>query len=227
MENSAVKEPDVKVIKILQPGGRVFAVVRVIEHETGKVILKDFSRSSWLFQRTIGRFLARRETRAYRRLEGLAGVPRLIGRVSPHGVLLEYVAGTNCRNAPPRDFSQEFFNDTKELLSEVRRRGVLHCDVAGNLVMGSDAKPWLVDFASAVIVPRGLGPVGSFLRNLRSQYDERAVLKMKRRRAPHLLSPQEAEQSRRLLPLERCLKAGERILKRTIGWLSRYDRTVF
>jgi len=215
-----VKREVLNVIETLQPGGRAFAVVRVIEHEGGKAILKDFSRSSLLFQQTFGWFLAGREIRAYRRLKGVAGVPRLIRRTCPHGLLLEYVPGTNCLDAPPDSFSREFFDQVGALLSQVRARGVLHCDVTGNLVRGIDGKPWLVDFASSVVLPRGLGPVETWLRNLRRKYDERAVLKVKRRRAPHLLTADEAEQSRAVLPLEGWVRVGEWLVKRTIGWLS-------
>jgi hypothetical protein len=220
LEDPTVKEAAFKVIDTLQPGGRIFAVVRVVEHQAGKAILKDFSRSSWLFQRTFGRCLARREARAYRRLRGVAGVPRLIRRVRPHGLLLEYVTGTNCLDASPASFSREFFNQVRSLLSEIRSRGVLHCDVGGNLILGTDCRPWLVDFASSVVLPGGLGPAGAFLRNLRARYDERAVLKMKRRRAPHLLELHEMEQSRTMLPFEGWVKVGERLVSRTIRRLS-------
>jgi len=220
MENPTVKEADSKVIETLQAGGPVFAVVRVVEHETGRAILKDFSRSTWVFQQSFGRFLAALEARAYRRLQGVAGIPRLIRRTSPDGLLLEYIAGTNCLDAGPDSFSQEFFDQVGELLSEVRARGVLHCDVGGNLVLGKDGKPWLVDFASSVVLPPGLGPAGAFLRNLRGKYDERALLKMKRRRAPHLLRAAEVERSRAVLPFEGWVKIAEGLLKRTIGRLS-------
>ncbi|MFB3903480.1 MAG: hypothetical protein ACE15E_08510 [Acidobacteriota bacterium] len=215
-----MKQAGFKVIETLQPGGRVFAVVRVVENETGQAILKDFSRSSWLFQRSAGRILAGREARAYRRLEGVTGVPRLLRRTSPHGLLLEYVAGVNCLALAPSSFSQEFFDQAGALLAEVRARGVLHCDVGGNLIRGVDGKPWLVDFASSVVLPRGLGRLGALLRELRGKYDERALLKMKRRRASHLLRPAEMERSRAALPLEAWVKIGEGLLKRTIGRMS-------
>ncbi len=215
-----MKAANLKVIGTLQAGGPIFAVVQVVTHETGRAILKDFSRSTWLFQQSFGRFLAALEARAYRRLQGVAGIPRLITRTSPHGLLLEYVPGTNCLNAGPDSFSQEFFDQVGALLSEVRARGVLHCDVGGNLVIGKDGKPWLVDFASSVALPPGLGPAGAFLRQLRGKYDERALLKMKRRRAPHLLRGIEVERSRAALPFEACAKMGERLVRRTIGWLS-------
>jgi len=220
LEDPAVLSTGFKVIEILQPGGGAFAVVRVVEHEGGKAILKDFSRSSWLFQRSFGRILARREARAYRRLCGVVGVPRLISRIDPHGLLLEYVSGTNCMDARPECFSQEFFDEAGSLLAVVRERGVLHCDVGRNLVLAPDGKPWLVDFASSAVLPYWLAGAGIFLRNLRAKYDERALLKIKRRRAPHLLSLADAKQSRTVLPFERWVKIGQMIVKRAIGRLA-------
>lgn len=215
-----MKETGFKVVATLQPGGRALAVVRVVERQNAKAVLKDFSRSSWLFKQSFGRCLAGLEARAYRRLDGVPGVPRLIERTSPDALLLEYVPGTNCMHASSDNFSGQFFEEAEALLREVRARGVLHCDVGGNLVIGTDGRAWLVDFASSVVLPRRLGRLNAFLRNLRARYDERALLKLKRRRAPHLLKPVENEQSRKSLPFEVWARAGERLVKRTIGWLS-------
>ncbi|RPI26034.1 MAG: hypothetical protein EHM61_12805 [Acidobacteria bacterium] len=204
----------------LQPGGGVFAVVRLVEHEGGQAILKDFSRSSRLFRSTFGAYLIGREAQAYGRLAGVAGIPRLIDRIRPDGLLLSHVAGPNCLSAPPEKFTQDFFDGALGILAKVRARGVLHCDVGGNLVLGSDGRPWLVDFGSSIVLPTWIGPLGSYLTSLREKYDERALLKLKRRRAPHLLSTSEDERSRVRLPFERWVGVGERVLRRTIGWMS-------
>lgn len=220
LENSSVKEDALEVIQTLQPGGRALAVVRVIKYETGRAVLKDFSRSSWLFRRSLGRLLAAREARAYRRLEGVPGVPRLLRRISPDGLLLEYIPGTNSMRATAGSFSTTFFDEASTLLAEIRARGVLHCDVGGNLLLGTDGRPYLVDFASSVVLPQKLGPVCSYLQRLRGEYDRRALLKIKRRRAPHLLRPAELEQSRAALPLEGWARIGEKVVRRTVGWLA-------
>jgi hypothetical protein len=212
-----------KVIQTLREGGGVFAAVRLVECEQSQAVLKDFGCSPWLFRSSFGAWLAAREARAYRRLEGVPGVPRLIGRVSRHGLLLEYVAGVNCREAAPDRFSHDLFDRAGELLATVRARGVLHMDVGGNLIVGADGRPWLVDFGASLILGRALGPLRSRMANLRSKYDERALLKIKRRRAPHLLRPTEAQRSQARLPLEDWARLGERISKRAVDWLSRHS----
>ena len=215
-----MEETPFKVIRTLQEGGGVLAAVRLVESERSQAILKDFSRSSWFFRSSFGAFLASCEARAYRRLEGIPGVPRLIRRVSAHGLLVEYVAGANSREAAPDLFTQDFFDRAFQLLALVRARGVLHLDVGGNLVCGADGRPWLVDFASCATLPRGLGPFTRRLAGLRKKYDERALLKIKRRRAPHLLRASEAEASRVTLPLEGWARFAERIADRTVSWMA-------
>jgi len=213
-----MKNAPANVIQTIQPGGRVFATVAVIERQGDKAVLKDFSHCSWFFRSTFGVFLIGHETRAYRRLQGVPGVPRLIDRPCRQALLLEYVAGINCLASPPRGFSQDFFDQALLLLSEVRSRGVLHLDVAGNLILGADGRPWLVDFGSCVVVPKWFG--ARYLSDLRRKYDERALLKLKRRRAPQLLRPAEAERSRAILPFETWVRIAEKLLKRTIARIS-------
>ncbi len=197
------------------------ATVVLVETESGdKAILKDFSRSSWLFRLTFGALLIAREARAYRRLEAVSGIPRLIGMVKGRELFLEYVPGSNCIASPPHAFSQDFFDQALVLLAEVRARGVLHFDVGGNLVLGLDGRPWLVDFGSCLSLPPWLGGFGRRLADLRGKYDERALLKLKRRRAPQLLTPSEAEKSTAVLPFESWIKIAERLVKRTVAWMS-------
>ena len=54
------------------------------------VVVKDYEpRAPWV-RRMLAPFLLRREVRAYRRLEGIAAVPRLLGRVDDLALVFEY-----------------------------------------------------------------------------------------------------------------------------------------
>ena len=215
-----MEQTSFKVIRTVQEGGGVFAVVRLVEYAGGEAILKDFSRSPRLFRSSFGALLTAHETRAYRRLDGAPGVPRLIRRIGRDGLLVQCVAGVNCRDAAPNDLTQGFFDAALELFSRVRARGVLHMDIGRNLILGVDGRPWLVDFGSSLVLSRALGPLRSRMTNLRKKYDERALFKIKRRKAPHLLRESELERSAATLPLERWVTVAEKMSKVTVGLIA-------
>ena len=76
---------------------------------------KDFSRSSALVRFTVGVLMARREARAYARLDGVAGVPRLLARPAADALLLERIEGLPCVG-PAAGVTQAFFDDLDALL---------------------------------------------------------------------------------------------------------------
>src|SRR5262249_3283661 len=75
-------------VQALLEGGGAKADVLAVDLPSGPVIVKDFSRRSF-WGRLAGRLQIARETKAYRRLEGVAGVPRFVGRIDPWALALE------------------------------------------------------------------------------------------------------------------------------------------
>ena len=121
--------------EILRPGGAASAFVRVVETPAGLAVRKDFSRSSALVRFTVGALMARREARAYARLEGVAGVPRLLARPAADALLLERIEGVPCVAPVAAGVTQAFFDDLDALLVRLRSRGVLHGDVKRNVLV--------------------------------------------------------------------------------------------
>ena len=200
--------------EILRPGGAASAFVRVVETPAGLAVRKDFSRSSALVRFTVGALMARREARAYARLEGVAGVPRLLARPAADALLLERIEGIPCVAPVAAGVTQAFFDDLDALLARLRSRGVLHGDVKRNVLVTPAGGAVLVDFGASFVVPSRAGPLGRRLVALAARYDERSIARLKARVAPGLLTPRELDLVDAVLPLERAVKVGERLLRR-------------
>ncbi len=175
METELLKADELGRIEIVNDGER-----RWIRRETraARFGLRWFARSA-----------AAREARVLRALEGLDGVPRLLGW--ERGTLdRSYMEGAPMQRAQPRD--PRYYRAAHALLKRLRARGVAHNDLAKepNWLQRVDGSPAVVDFQIAWLSPRRGG-----LFRLLAREDLRHLLKHKRTYCPDALTPVE----RRLL----------------------------
>ena len=161
------------------------------EHRVAYRKLEDLP--AW--SQPIAQFLARREARALRAVQGIEGCPVLL-RADRRGILRDWSEGTPLQLAKPADAT--FYRDAKRLLRQMRRRGVTHNDIAKpqNWLMTPDGRAAVIDFQLAS-VHRFRGP----LFRTMAREDLRHLLKQKRAYAPDLLTPAEhAMLNRKALP---------------------------
>lgn len=128
-------------------------VVWRIEENGVKAIVKDFSRNSYWFRNVIGRFLIWREKKAYKRLEGLSGVPACFGSIGGTALIIEEIQGKDIGTAETgKSLDERFFNDLKELIDRFHDRGIAHCDLkrAPNIILGIDGNPYIIDWAASI-----------------------------------------------------------------------------
>jgi serine/threonine protein kinase len=194
-------------------------VLRLVESQGVSAVLKDYSSSRWWFRHTVGWLLAVREAAAYRALRDVPGVPRLLTGVSWDGLLLEYVDGPNCRKAAG-PWTPLFFQQLSELLRAVRQRGVLHLDVKRNVLVSRDGRPFLIDFATSIVLPSWLGPLRRLVLRLAADYDEQDVARLKRLLAPHLFTSQDEGKLMRRLPLAGLVRFLQEAIQRPVRWLT-------
>jgi len=170
----------------------------VVEVDARTVIVKDFSgRSPW--SRHLGRLQIRRETAAYRWLEGVSGVPAFVGRIDPWALAIERIDGERLAFAAlgpddgPRHVAQ-----LRKILDDVHARGVVHNDLRGreNVLLRRDSGLALVDFAAAVRLRPGGIAHRLFFRRL-AIADEAAFLKWKGMIAPGSYTPADQDFLRR------------------------------
>jgi len=147
------------------------------------------------YARPIAWYLARKEIRGLRAVQGIEGCPLLI-RANKVGLLRSWTKGTPLQLAKPSDAA--WYKDAKRLLREMRRAGVTHNDIAKpqNWLMTPDGRAAVIDFQLASVHRTR----GRLFRTM-AREDLRHLLKQKRAYAPDLLTPCEQRMlSRKALP---------------------------
>lgn len=126
--------------------------VLLVESGSGPVVVKDFApRGRWV-RRFLAPWLLAREEGAYRRLQGIAAIPRLIGRVDAHALVIEYRPGVLVSRSLRGKLPGTFLDELEATIDEMHRRGVVHLDLRhrSNVLAGEDGRPVVIDFASAL-----------------------------------------------------------------------------
>ncbi len=121
-----------------------------------------------------------RELEAYRRLEGLAGVPNCYGMVADRYLVLEYVRGTPYREAQWAD-RDAWFASLLEVIRGFHERGVAHGDLKSksNLMVTDDERPCVLDFGTTVMHKDGLHPFNNLVFGYLKRLDLNAWVKHK------------------------------------------------
>jgi serine/threonine protein kinase len=137
---------------VLNHGGWGNPDVLLVETELGSVVVKDYSQRTHSVRRWLGPWLLRREARAYRRLEGLEAVPRLLGQLDTAALVIEYRPGVLLSRSLAGQLPGTFLVELQGAITEMHRRGVVHLDLRhrSNILASPDGRPVLIDFASAL-----------------------------------------------------------------------------
>ncbi len=153
--------------------------VLLVRADGGRVVVKDFAPRSWLVRQTIGRWLTRREIRAYRTLADHPNVPKLVGEIDALAFALEYRPGRRLTRSTFKILPREFAEELKRAIDGLHERGVAHLDLShrSNVMIGEPSrKPILIDFASAVCFEPG-GLAARTLLPWLARVDQRAFRK--------------------------------------------------
>ena len=182
--------------KLLRNGRFANARVERVRIDGTDWIFKDFASRAFVVRHTVGRFLLGREVRALRRLEGLSGIPSQAFRVDALSMAARFVPGRALADTPKGPFSTDFLLALEALLRQVHARGLVHLDTrgGGNLLIGPDGTPGIIDFQAALStrwMPRSLR---RWLENM----DLSGVYKKWQRWQPDTLGPARLEHLDRL-----------------------------
>lgn len=196
------------VSRRLRAGGGSRPELLLLEDEGRRAVLKDYRQSGRLMRVLAGPWLIGREARIYGILAGAAGVPRLIRRLDRCALLVEHIEGRSCADYADGELSAEFFDRLLEMVEGMHARGVVHCDIKNraNIVVASEGRPYVLDFASAFTRGRRL----NVLRRLafeRFRIDDlRGVMKA-RLLVGQLWNERDAQFAFRRGPAERVVRA--------------------
>lgn len=164
--------------RVLNRGRWGNADVLLVDAPAGPVVVKDFAPRGWLVRRILGPWLLTRESLAYRRLEGMRAVPRLLGRLDAEALVFAYRPGTLLSRSLRGRLPEAFLEELSEAIEEMHRRGVVHLDLRhrSNILADDEGHPILLDFASSLRVDPRSRPGRWLLRSL-GRLDRRALEK--------------------------------------------------
>jgi len=168
--------------------------VWLIEENSVRAVVKDFSTNRFLFRNTFGRFLVWREAKAYKKMNGLRGVPSLYRVVGGLALVIEEIPGMDLEEAENgTKLPDGFFDALKEVVDGFHERGVAHCDLkrAANILVGQDGNPYIIDWAAAIFRNKYRIPFFNLIYRRFLQDDYNAITKRKLRLYPELVDPEE------------------------------------
>ncbi|MFT3789119.1 MAG: hypothetical protein QM770_23575 [Tepidisphaeraceae bacterium] len=187
----------------IESGGQTWALETTVKHDfwaatgfyrsaSGERAVVKINRQKMfviLPLRWIGRWLGNREMRAYRKLQDLPNIPRLIGPATDTGFAHSFIeGGPLTRDKKPPD---GFFDELQALTDELKRRGIAYVDSnkPQNILLGDDGRPYLIDFQVSCDASQWWPPaLGRWVLNLMYRGDVYHVAKNKRRFRPDLLT---------------------------------------
>lgn len=207
-------------VRVLRRGFRERPEVRQIRLQGEDAVVKDYGRGGTLFKRLLGSYLVAREAAALRRAAGVPGVPRLLGRPRPWTLALEYVDATRITALPGPQVDEQFARRLTRIIDELHARGIAHGDLEklDNILVRSDGRPAVVDFAAAIMV--GLNPLAALAFPHVAANDCRAVLKLKSVYAPELLDDEERARLTRRTLVETCFRRFRGYVRRAVTALA-------
>ena len=194
---------------ILRKPSSTRPTVWVVEKNGMRAIVKDFSANRFFLRNTAGRFLIWRESKAYRKLMNLSGVPVLHRVIDGLALVLEEIPGGMIdKYTKEMGIPDSFFHALKHLVGECHKRGIAHCDLkkASNILLGDDGHPYIVDWGAAIFEREfRFFPLNLIYRRFMLD-DHMAIIKLKLRLSPETVALEEREHYNRRSAAERLIR---------------------
>ena len=187
--------PEIKC-GILRRPSATRPTIWIVEEKGVRAVVKDYTTSRFLFRNTVGRFLVWRESKAYGKMKNLAGIPNLYRVIDGLSLVVEEIPGRNLEELEDMmEIPQAFFDALKELVAEFHKRGLAHCDLkrAPNTLLGNDGLPYIIDWGASISEKEfRLFPLNHIYRKFLKD-DNVAIIKMKMRHTPGVVTAKERE----------------------------------
>ena len=185
-------------VEVLKEGSPTKADLLVVDLGQGPMVVKDFGKKVW-WMRQFGRLQIRHEVKAYRFLEGLPGIPRLLGRIDRYALALEKIEGRQLGSAPERlTRGTELMPRLRAIVERMHEAGLVHWDLRGreNVLVRPDGELFVLDFQSAMWARPGGWPHRLLFPTMK-RVDDAAMLKWKQILQAGPYTPAEEEFLRR------------------------------
>lgn len=159
--------------------------------------LSDFRFVLGILLRPLAMFFSWREYMIYRRLEGIEGIPALGPRFGSRGYFHRYIEGKTLHEMEQGGaLPDNFFAELSTIISQLHERRIFYLDLnkRGNIIVGEDMKPYLIDFQVSLFIRKRKGPLGRIggriFKSLIRE-DIYHLYKHKRHFQPHLMTQEE------------------------------------
>lgn len=178
--------------RVIRPASRAKPAILLVRCGDHRVVVKDFSKNGWLLRNLYGRYIIGHESKIYRQLDGVEGVPVFHGRLDAFAFSVDYVEAETLKRLGYGVPQPESFERLARLFGSLHERGVVHLDAhqKTNVLLDEDGRPYLMDFATAMYLGRGW-LARKVLVPFLSRADWRGWLKLKARYCPEALTPAE------------------------------------
>ena len=94
-ESLKINELPESNVGIIRKPSNTRPTIWLVEENGVQAAVKDFSRNGFFFRNVVGRFLIWRERKAYSKLKGIQGIPRLYRVIEGLALVLEHIPGKN------------------------------------------------------------------------------------------------------------------------------------
>jgi len=170
-------------------------------HQNGKAFAyKTFSQKFSLARLLWGAVSLKKEFKVLKKLLPVSGVPKVYYFVSNFGYVMEYLEAeriprrrfVSSAAQPEREkiieisseeksnLSPEFFDKAMNILIEIHKRGVAHCDIRrNNILVGRGETPIFIDFATAFVRNEGSNFIRQKIFNYLCKVDRITLVKIK------------------------------------------------
>ncbi len=176
-------------------GGFLSPTIRRVVYDGRPAVMKDYRTKNLLTRKLLAPALVRREFTILRHLDGIPGIPRAYAVVDGAALVTEFVDGRHIGKFRPGELSDDMFRRLAETVAAMHARGVAHLDLRQKKNILVADRPYIIDFANAVLAgPRS--PLRAVFARLK-RVDETGLLKFKARTWPHLLTDADRETLRR------------------------------
>lgn len=180
-----------------------FFSVNVLYHSTTseqRYVLKlsDFRFIGGWLLRPLAMLMSAREYWIYQQVADIPGVPALGPRLGTRGYFHAFAEGKTLFEVQhPAEVPPEFFQQLRVILDEVHRRRIAYVDLnkLGNIILGDDGKPYLIDYQICLPFPKD-GVLARWLTapfELLRREDLYHLYKHKRRFQPNAMTRQERQ----------------------------------
>lgn len=180
-------------VKLFAQAGGTRPAVWLLEKDGARAVLKDYNICARLYALLIGPLFVWREVKALRRLDGLAGIPRLLRQAGARAFVMEFVPAERLARKRREEWPDPDFGRLKQLVIAMHERGVAHGDLrrSSNILFDHEGQPFLVDFVSHVQRGGAWNLPWNWLFAQICRADRMALAKLMLRVDPGLLSEEE------------------------------------